>query len=67
MQKSINVLDLLTQWQKDKLLEASILTLEQLLNQTEEQLIDQIYGVGPHRARIIKNAANAEILEYISG
>ncbi|WP_411686150.1 hypothetical protein [Acinetobacter pseudolwoffii] len=67
LQKSITVLDLLTKWQKDKLLEANILTLEQLLNHTEEQLIDQIYGVGPHKARIIKNAANAEILEYISG
>lgn len=68
--KPISVLDSLTQWQKDKLVEANISTLQQLLNQTEEQLIDQIYGVGPHRARLMKNAAyeaNAEILEYISG
>lgn len=67
LEKSISVLDLLTLWQKDKLITAGISTLEQLLNSTEEQLIEQIYGVGPYRARFIKNAANAEILEYISG
>lgn len=67
LEKSISVLDLLTLWQKNKLITAGISTLEQLLNSTEEQLIEQIYGVGPHRARVIKNAANAEILEYISG
>lgn len=67
LNKPISVLGLLTEWQKEKLTNASILTLEQLLNQTEKQLIEQIYGVGTHRARFIKNAANAEILEYISG
>lgn len=67
LQKPISVLDLLTTWQKEKLIDANITTLEILLNQTEEQLIDKIYGFGPYRARFIKNAANAEILEYISG
>lgn len=66
LEKPISVLDL-TSWQKERLLVSRIQTLEQLLQLTEDQLIEQIYGVGPYKARIIKNAANAEILEYISG
>jgi len=44
-----------------------IQTIENLHSNNEESLIEKIYGVGQVRARIMKNAANAELLEYISG
>ena len=65
--KSIDVLSLLTAWQKEKLKGAGILTIEDLHFNTEESLIENIYNVGPVRARLMKNTANAELLEYLSG
>jgi len=65
--KPIDVLLLLTQWQKEKLKDAGINTIEQLHKSTEKNLIEKIYNVGPTRARLMKNAAAAELLEYISG
>jgi len=65
--KSIDVLGLLTDWQRMKLKSAGINTIEELHSKTEDSLIASIYNVGPHRARLMKNAANAELLEYISG
>lgn len=67
LQKPVDVLPLLTEWQKDKLKSANIFTIEQLHLNSEEDLIESIYGVGPARARTIKNAATAELLEYLSG
>ncbi len=67
LQKPITVLQLLTPWQRDKLTEIRIHTLEDLHNKTEAELIERIYNVGPVRARLMKNAANAELLEYLSG
>jgi len=67
MQKNINVLQTLTSWQKEKLQECGIKTIEELLHRSEDELIRQIYGVGPVKARIMKNAAIAELLEYLSG
>lgn len=67
LSKPIDVLDLLTSWQKEKLKAAGIYTIEQLHSNTEENLIEKIYNVGPARARLMKNAATAELLEYISG
>ncbi len=67
LKKSIDVLQLLTQWQKDKLRQFGINTIEELHQNTEENLIEKIYNVGPVRARLIKNAATAELLEYLSG
>jgi hypothetical protein len=67
LQKSIDVLVALTHWQKERLKSVGILTIEDLHNKSEENLIEDIYGVGPARARIMKNAATAELLEYISG
>ncbi|MDH2326411.1 hypothetical protein QCN27_05995 [Cereibacter sp. SYSU M97828] len=67
LSKPVDVLPLLTEWQKRKLKEANIRTIEQLHLNTEEDLIEQIYRVGPVRARIMKNAATAELLEYLSG
>jgi hypothetical protein len=65
--KPVDVLPLLTSWQKGKLKQAGINTIEQLHQNSEEDLIDQIYRVGPVRARLMKNAATAELLEYLSG
>ncbi|BBD07717.1 hypothetical protein [Desulfovibrio ferrophilus] len=67
LKKPIGVLQLLTEWQKMKLISAGINTIEELHNKTEESLIKEIYLVGPVRARIMKNAATAELLEYLSG
>lgn len=67
LKKPIDVLVGLTPWQKGKLKSAGISTIEDLHNNSEESLIENIYGVGPVRARTMKNAATAELLEYISG
>lgn len=67
LSKSIDVLSLLTSWQKNKLKAAGIVTIEDLHSKTEENLIESIYQVGPVRARTMKNAATAELLEYLSG
>jgi hypothetical protein len=67
LQKPISVLQLLTNKQKERLNEAGIHTLEDLHINSETDLIEKIYSVGPVRARLIKNAANAELLEYLSG
>jgi hypothetical protein len=65
--KPIDVLGMLTNWQKNKLKEAGIQTIEELHSKSEENLIENIYQVGPARARTMKNAATAELLEYLSG
>jgi hypothetical protein len=67
LHESIDVLQLLTTWQKDKLKAVGITTIEELHQNTEDNLIEKIYNVGPVRARLIKNAATAELLEYLSG
>lgn len=67
LQKPIDVLVALTNWQKGKLKSVGINTIEQLHNNSEDSLIAKIYGVGPARARSMKNTATAELLEYISG
>ena len=67
LKKSIKVLSLLTAWQMSRLEESGILTIEDLYNKTEADLFGTIYGVGPVRARQIKNAVAAELLEYLSG
>lgn len=67
LQKSIDVLIALTPWQKEKLKSVGINTIGDLHNNSEDSLIVKIYGVGPARARTMKNTATAELLEYISG
>lgn len=66
LNKSINVL-FLTKWQKERLINAGFLTIRDLYGLKEKTLIETIYNVGPVRARIMMNAANSELLEYISG
>ena len=66
LKKPIDVLSL-TEWQKNKLKGADIFTIKDLHALKESDLIERIYNVGEARARIMKNAATAELLEYISG
>ncbi len=63
--KSIDVLDL-TEWQRDKLRELDLLSVGAVLNATEDQLKLAKY-VGDVRARRMRNAAVAAVLEYLSG
>ncbi|MFZ6799035.1 hypothetical protein [Undibacterium sp. Di24W] len=67
MKRPIEVLAILSQWKIGQLKSANIHTIEDLYDRTESDLIEQIYGVGPAKARIIKNAVSAELLEYLSG
>jgi hypothetical protein len=66
LSQPIQVLDL-NDWQKNKLRENEISTIRELLNISEEEMINRIYYVGEKRARRIRNAAIAEVLEYLSG
>jgi hypothetical protein len=67
LEQPINVLSLLTPWQIKTLEESGIKTVEDLYSKSEEDLFGRIYQVGPARARTIKNAVAAELLEYLSG
>ena len=67
LNKPISELDL-TIWQKNKLInEANLTSIKELLETREEVLINTLSQVGVIRARQMKNAAYAEMLEYISG
>jgi hypothetical protein len=63
--KPIAVLDL-SDWQKGKLTELDLLTVGDVLNATEEKLKEALY-IGDVRARRMRNAAVAAVLEYLSG
>lgn len=67
LSKPISDLDL-SDWQKNKLVhEAKILTIKELIDTSEQELIDKLERVGVVRSRQMKNAAFAELLEFISG
>lgn len=63
--KPISVLDI-TSWQRGKLEELGLSTVRDVLNATEEKLKEANY-VGDVRARRMRNAAVAAVLEYLSG
>lgn len=63
--RSIDVLDL-SDWQKSKLAELGLSTVGEVLDATEEKLKEAQY-VGDVRARRMRNAAIAAVLEYLSG
>jgi len=65
LKKPISVLDI-TQWQKDKLIELGLTKVGDILGATEERLKEASY-VGDVRARRMRNAAVAAVLEYLSG
>jgi hypothetical protein len=57
----------LTDWQKTHLKEIGISTVGQILKNDESFFTAKLYYVGPKRARRIKNAGDAAVLEYLSG
>jgi hypothetical protein len=61
----IDILDLST-WQKSKLKELKLHTVRDVFNASEEKLKEASY-VGRVRARHMRNAAVAAVLEYLSG
>lgn len=63
--KPISVLDI-TPWQKEKLTELGLTTVGDILGATEKKLKEASY-VGDVRARRMRNAAVAAVLEYLSG
>lgn len=65
LEKPAAVLDL-TAWQLDKLSELGLRTVRDVLNATEAKLKEANY-VGDVRARRMRNAAVAAVLEYLSG
>lgn len=65
LDRPTTVLDL-TGWQLEKLAELGLNTVRSVLNATEEKLKEANY-VGDVRARRMRNAAIAAVLEYLSG
>jgi len=65
LDRSAAVLDL-TSWQLEKLAQLGLTTVRDVLNATEEKLKEANY-VGDVRARRMRNAAVAAVLEYLSG
>lgn len=65
LDRPASVLDL-TVWQLDKLTQLGLRTVRDVLNATEEKLKEANY-VGDVRARRMRNAAVAAVLEYLSG
>jgi hypothetical protein len=64
--KSIDCLDI-TRYQNEQLKALDLSTIGHVLQATEQDLMNNIYYVGHKRARRIKNAADAAVLEYLSG
>lgn len=65
LSKPNTVLDI-TQWQRSKLDGLKLLTVGQVLDAGEDKL-KEAYYVGDKRARQMRNAALASVLEYLSG
>lgn len=66
LNRPLDELDL-TDWQKSQLKKSGIMTVGQILRTDESFFITKLHYVGPKRARRIKNAADAAVLEYLSG
>lgn len=65
LQKSVNELDL-TDYQKRLLIDAGIITIEQVLSGSESDLM-KVPNVGEKRSRKIWNSAYNSVIEYVSG
>lgn len=63
--RTLDVLDI-PSWQKDRMKGISLVSLGDVLGATEAKL-QSAYYVGEKRSRRIKNAAQAAVLEYLSG
>jgi hypothetical protein len=57
----------LSQWQIRALKQHNLLKIRDILETSEEEMKSRMYYVGEKRARRIRNAALAELLEYLSG
>jgi hypothetical protein len=57
----------LSQWQIRTLKEHNLLKIRDILETSEEEIKNKMYYVGEKRARRMRNAALAELLEYLSG
>lgn len=66
LQQSVALLDV-SEWQRDQLTQAGLESIGDVLKAEEETLIEKLHYVGEKRARRIKNAADAAVLEYLSG
>ena len=64
--KSIDCLDI-TEYQNEQLKNLGLTTVGHVLSAKEQDLVANIDYVGEKRARRIKNAADAAVLEYLSG
>jgi hypothetical protein len=65
LMRSIDTLDI-SDWQKSKLIELGLTTIGQVLGATESELKTAKF-VGDKRAKRMRNAAVAAVLEYLSG
>ena len=65
LHKDISLLDLAS-WQREELKKIGLTTIGDILKATEAKL-KEMYYVGEKRARRIKSAALASVLEYLSG
>jgi hypothetical protein len=65
LSKPNTVLDI-SEWQRSKLNELKLLTVRAVLDAGEDRL-KEAYYVGDKRARQMRNAAMASVLEYLSG
>lgn len=63
--KPISVLDI-SDWQRSKLEDLGLVTVREVLEATEE-ILKRAHYVGDVRARRMRNAAVAAVLEYLSG
>ena len=63
--KSVDVLDI-TDWQRSKLIGLNLTTVGDVLGASEAKL-KEATGIGDVRARRMRNAAVAAVLEYLSG
>jgi len=66
LEQSIEILNL-SQWQIRTLQEHSLCTIRDVLETSEDEMKRRIRGVGEKRAARVRNAALAELLEYLSG
>lgn len=66
LQRTIDCLDI-SGWQSTQLKQVGFNTVGDVLNADENELMEKILYVGEKRARQIKNAAIAAMLEYLSG
>jgi DNA-directed RNA polymerase alpha subunit len=64
--KSVDCLDI-SDYQNEKLKEAGFNAVGDVIRAPEHLLMEKIFYVGEKRARRIKNAAEAAVLEYLSG